>query len=40
MTPQELSYHTTARPEYSYTVEAQGNGCKTNYIIMIKTLKG
>lgn len=39
MSPPEPSYHTTASPEYSNTVEAQENDLKTNFRKMIEVFK-
>ena len=35
----EPSYPTTARSEYSYTAEAQGNCLKTNFMKMMGVIK-
>lgn len=39
MSPPELSYHTTASPEYSNITETQENDLKTNFMKMIEVLK-
>lgn len=39
MLPTEISHLTTASPEYSNTVESQGNNLKTNFMAIIDVLK-